>query len=232
MDTSIPTQVGAHRHLQQIIAGLREGVILIQPDQRICWANEAALAMHGVKAREELGDTVQAFRSRFTLTYRNKHSLSEGDYPIERVVAGEIFAAMRWMMGDQGWMAEGGACVGVAALQSGAAADADTPAKKKTRRGSRGGRTFSAPSYTPTAPRSSQPMQRTETPSPGMASPGIGGAAAAQPRRFGFGTGLMAGLFGAGLLGMMTGHGFFGGLAGLMSVFGLLFQVALIGGLI
>jgi predicted lipid-binding transport protein (Tim44 family) len=98
--------------------------------------------------------------------------------------------------------------------------------------GSRGGRTFSAPSYTPTAPRSSQPMQRTETPSPGMANPGLGGAAAAQPRRFGFGTGLMAGLFGAGLLGMMTGHGFFGGLAGLMSVFGLLFQVALIGGLI
>ena len=30
------------RQLQQIIAGLTEGVILIEPDQRILWANEAA----------------------------------------------------------------------------------------------------------------------------------------------------------------------------------------------
>ena len=39
---------------------------------------------------------------------------------IVRVTEAEIAAAMRWMVGDQGWMAEGGAVVGVAALQSGA----------------------------------------------------------------------------------------------------------------
>lgn len=55
---------------------------------------------------------------------------------------------------------------------------------------------------------------------------------AAQPRRFGFGSGLAAGLLGAGLLGMLTGHGFFGGIGGVMSLFGLLFQLLLIGGLI
>lgn len=37
---------------------------------------------------------------------------------IVRVGEPEIAAAMRWMVADQGWMAEGGAVVGVAALQS------------------------------------------------------------------------------------------------------------------
>jgi predicted lipid-binding transport protein (Tim44 family) len=55
-----------------------------------------------------------------------------------------------------------------------------------------------------------------------------GAAAAAQPRRFGFGTGLAAGLFGAGLLGMMMGNGFFGGLAGLGSILGLVIQIGLV----
>jgi PAS domain S-box-containing protein len=91
MDASIPRQAGDHRHLQQIIAGLTEGVILIEPDQTLCWANAAALAMHGAKTLDELGTTVEAYRSKFKLTYRNKHSLSEGNYPIQRVVAGETF---------------------------------------------------------------------------------------------------------------------------------------------
>ncbi|WP_294190512.1 PAS domain-containing protein, partial [uncultured Sphingomonas sp.] len=38
------------RHLRQIIAGLDEGVILIDPDQTLLWANDAALKMHGVSA--------------------------------------------------------------------------------------------------------------------------------------------------------------------------------------
>ena len=37
-----------YRQVQQIIAGLAEGVILVDLNQRILWANEAALAMHGV----------------------------------------------------------------------------------------------------------------------------------------------------------------------------------------
>jgi predicted lipid-binding transport protein (Tim44 family) len=98
--------------------------------------------------------------------------------------------------------------------------------------GSRGGRTFSAPPSTATAP-SAQPFQRTESARPSMGNPGMGAATAAAPRRFGgFGTGLMAGLLGAGVLGMLTGHGFFGGIGGLLSIFGFLFQIALIGGLI
>ena len=55
---------------------------------------------------------------------------------------------------------------------------------------------------------------------------------AAQPRRFGFGTGLFAGLLGAGLLGMLFGNGFLGGLAGLASFLGLILQIGLIVGLV
>ena len=54
------------RHLRQIIAGLDEGVILIDPDQSILWANAAALAMHGVDAVEDLGATVDAYRQNDT----------------------------------------------------------------------------------------------------------------------------------------------------------------------
>ena len=80
------------RHLQQIIAGLSEGVILIDPDQTILWANEAALRMHGVDAQGALGGTVNAYRERFQLRYRNNHPLDPDHYPVERVVGGEAFS--------------------------------------------------------------------------------------------------------------------------------------------
>ncbi len=79
------------RQLQQIVAGLTEGVILVDESQDIVWANEAALSMHGVRTLPELGTTVDQYRDRFRLQYRNNHKLSKGDYPIERVIAGEAF---------------------------------------------------------------------------------------------------------------------------------------------
>ena len=77
------------RHLQQIITGLNEGVMLIDPDQSILWANDAALRMHGLKDAAGLGTTVDEYRERFQLRYRNNHVLDAASYPIERVVAGE-----------------------------------------------------------------------------------------------------------------------------------------------
>ncbi|GJD42437.1 hypothetical protein AFCDBAGC_0273 [Methylobacterium cerastii] len=95
--------------------------------------------------------------------------------------------------------------------------------------GSRGSRTFNAPSATTTAP-TAAPMQRTQTqPTPGMNNPGMSNpgmqAPAARPR---FGGGFMAGLLGAGLLGALLGGGFFGGLGGIASMLGLLLQVGLV----
>jgi predicted lipid-binding transport protein (Tim44 family) len=120
----------------------------------------------------------------------------------------------------------------VAALSIGAA-DAWARAGGGSSSGSRGGRTYSAPSATPTAPRSAAPIERSMTPqtspSPGMASPGM-----ARPGGLGgflsggFGKGLLGGLLGAGLIGMLMGHGFMGGLGGLMSILGLVLQIGLL----
>lgn len=100
--------------------------------------------------------------------------------------------------------------------------------------GSRGGKTFTAPPSTPTAPGTAQPMQRSMTQSgaPAAAQTARPGAAAAAPSRFGSGFGglLMGGLLGAGLFGLLSGAGLFGGLSGLAGVLGLLLQVALIAG--
>ena len=85
--------VGADRsRLQQIIAGLTEGVILIDPDQTIAWANETALKLHGVDSAAALGATVSEYRERFELTYRNQNKLPDGGYPMERLLAGEAFS--------------------------------------------------------------------------------------------------------------------------------------------
>lgn len=102
--------------------------------------------------------------------------------------------------------------------------------------GSRGTRTYSAPPVTRTAPEQSAPIQRSMTPNtqtnatnPGMAA---GQQAAGQQARRGLfgglGGGILGGLFLGGLFGMMMGNGF-GGLGGM---FGMLFQLLLIGGLI
>jgi PAS domain S-box-containing protein len=90
IDTALQSNTD-RRQLQQIIAGLTEGVILIEPDQTILWANEAALTMHGVKQVGDLGRDVTQYRERFRLRYRNNHALEDGRYPIERVISGEKF---------------------------------------------------------------------------------------------------------------------------------------------
>jgi len=91
MDDRVLQTKTDRRQLQQIIAGLTEGVILVEPDQRILWANDAALRMHGIQAVTDLGSDVTQYRQRFRLRYRNNHPLQDGQYPIERVIAGECF---------------------------------------------------------------------------------------------------------------------------------------------
>ena len=95
--------------------------------------------------------------------------------------------------------------------------------------GSRGARTFSMPSATPTAPRGAAPMERSMTspnenifrrPSSPYASGGFFSG--------GFGRGLLGGFIGAGLFGLLFGHGLFGGLGGGLSILGLLLQIGLL----
>ena len=62
--------------LQQIIAALPEGVIIVNPDQTIAWANQAALDMHAVLSVSELGGTIAGYQARFELRYRDRQLLS------------------------------------------------------------------------------------------------------------------------------------------------------------
>ena len=66
-------------------------MILVEPDQTITYANEAALAMHGVTTLDELGRTVDEYRNNFVLRHQSSDLLEHGHYPIDRVVAGEAF---------------------------------------------------------------------------------------------------------------------------------------------
>ena len=97
--------------------------------------------------------------------------------------------------------------------------------------GSRGGRTFSAPAATQTAP-GAAPIERSMTQ---PARPGSAVGQAARPGLLGggmFGGGLLGGLaagfIGAGLFGMLFGHGFMGGMGGFASILGLLLQIGLV----
>jgi len=92
MSQDVLTTETNRRQLQQIIAGLSDGVILLELDQTILWANDAALAMHGVSRIGELGENAKAYAKRFALRYRNNHPVPPENYPISRVAKGETFS--------------------------------------------------------------------------------------------------------------------------------------------
>ena len=79
------------RHLLEIIDGLIEGIILLDQDRRIVWANDTALAMHGVTDLAALGGTAAGYRKAFALRYRNHRALRAAQYPLDRALAGEAY---------------------------------------------------------------------------------------------------------------------------------------------
>ncbi|MGX4729197.1 PAS domain S-box protein [Pseudomonas corrugata] len=92
MSQDVPATETNRRQLLQIIAGLSDGVMLIEVDQTIAWANEAVLNMHGVKDLGELGANAREYARRFNLRYRNNHPLTADNYPIARVARGDEFS--------------------------------------------------------------------------------------------------------------------------------------------
>lgn len=79
------------RHLQQLMAQLQDGVILIDPTGTILDANPAALHMHGLDRIEGLGSTAEEYARRFTLRSAAGRPLKRRDYPLFRLLAGEPF---------------------------------------------------------------------------------------------------------------------------------------------
>ncbi len=94
--------------------------------------------------------------------------------------------------------------------------------------GSRGGRTFSPPPVTSTAPRGADPINRSMTPDNQPSYNSGFGRPAGGLFGGGFGRGFIGGMLGAGLFCLLFGHGLFGGIGGLGSIFGLLLQIGLI----
>ncbi|HZF75330.1 MAG TPA: TIM44-like domain-containing protein [Acetobacteraceae bacterium] len=129
------------------------------------------------------------------------------------------------------------AALAVVALALGPALAEARPGGGRGSMGSRGSQTYTAPPSTQTAPGTTRQFDRTEAPRPG---PGVGQPGTARPAPAGGAfanrsplmAGLMGGLLGAGLFGLFFGGGLFGGLGGIASLFGLLLQLALIGGLV
>src|SRR4051794_2447508 len=94
--------------------------------------------------------------------------------------------------------------------------------------GSRGGRSFSAPPSTSTAPGTTQPLNRTFSQPGGIGSPSAAGGGFFNRSGGGLLRGLAAGFIGAGLFGMLFGGGLFSGIGGFSSILGLILQIGLI----
>ena len=91
MEKAMDNQAPDRSQLQQIIAGLSEGVILIEPDHTITYANDAALLMHGVTRPRGAGpDRRRIPPATSCCAIATTTPLVHGQYPIDRVVAGEV----------------------------------------------------------------------------------------------------------------------------------------------
>ncbi len=77
------------RHLLEIIDGLIEGIILLDMNRHIAWANDTALRMHGAAELADLGGTAAGYRKRYALRYRNQRKLTARQYPLDRALEGE-----------------------------------------------------------------------------------------------------------------------------------------------
>jgi PAS domain S-box-containing protein len=79
------------RHLEQLMAQLLDGVILVDPAGTILSANDAALRMHGVREVADLGGTAEGYAARFLLRGVGHRLLKHREYPLFRLLAGESF---------------------------------------------------------------------------------------------------------------------------------------------
>jgi PAS domain S-box-containing protein len=78
-------------HWHRIVEELSDGVIVIEPNGRIAWANAAALVMHGCAELGDLGGTVDAYQRRFVLRLRDGQPLPASAYPMARLCRGDAF---------------------------------------------------------------------------------------------------------------------------------------------
>ena len=91
MSSRLKTEWPKHlRQIQLITSESAEGVIMIDVNQRIKWANNAALAMHDVQSYAELGRTIDEYHANFQIKFRSTQQTA-ADRTVESVAAGETF---------------------------------------------------------------------------------------------------------------------------------------------
>ena len=77
--------------LDQLIAQLLDGVILIDPSGVILSVNEAALRMHGMRSADELGATAEDYAARFSFRSQEGRPLKRRETPVFKLLAGDSF---------------------------------------------------------------------------------------------------------------------------------------------
>jgi PAS domain S-box-containing protein len=91
MSMPTPSAPPTLRHLEQLMAHLLDGVIVVDPTGVILTANAAALKMHGISDSKALGSTAEEYADRFTLRSSDGRRLKRREYPLFRLLAGESF---------------------------------------------------------------------------------------------------------------------------------------------
>ena len=89
MTETIPSKHAGATHLQQIIAKLTEGLILVEPDGALCWADDTALELHGARSLAALGGDVAGYAKRYQVAYRGGEPLAAENMPLQRLLCGE-----------------------------------------------------------------------------------------------------------------------------------------------
>ena len=87
-------QTSDKQQLEAIVEGLTEGVVLLGLGDTLRYANAAALQMHGVKRPEELGATVEEYKTKFKLLSLEGRAFPAGQQPLERLSTGDSFEAV------------------------------------------------------------------------------------------------------------------------------------------
>ncbi len=79
------------QQLEVMIADISTGVLTVDTDGTLQYANRTALMMHGVDSLEALGGSAEGYRKTFVLQDLQGVPLSPTAYPLDRLLAGDTF---------------------------------------------------------------------------------------------------------------------------------------------
>jgi PAS domain S-box-containing protein len=102
---SEPTTAGGDGHLRAVVATLSEGLVIADRQGQLLYWNPAALQMHGVSEAADVLTALSSLASTFRLETLEGQPVPVGDWPMARVLRGEVVQGMdlRVFRHDPGW---------------------------------------------------------------------------------------------------------------------------------